>query len=256
MNISSSGFSLTNFKLLIFIVIVILAGYFGYKYFSNNQKSTIITIDPDEGETKIKPVDTGGIVVPNTENTIYDSLKSGQKETKTVNLLPEPEEPVNIKSTNAGIEESEDPLDAIFSKITNEDNVGITETSERNVVTTTMNDKDLPTNTTSKYSNLNITYVNESTSKQIKNNENQKHIGYRLQLVSVKTQHEAVQEWERLKRKHSKILGNSVVSYRKVNREHGKFFYLVLAGNYQTIHQARAACKKLSFRQQNCIIAK
>lgn len=78
--------------------------------------------------------------------------------------------------------------------------------------------------------------------------------GYKIQLASVKSEAEGMKEFDRIKRKHQKILANTAMTVKKMYHDNGKVFYLVMAGNYNNSGQAKAVCKKLSQRGQNCIV--
>ena len=104
---------------------------------------------------------------------------------------------------------------------------------------------------------LNIVKIAEKENKHISSVKsparNQKTI-YKIQLASMKSESLAIVEVARLKHKYLKVLGNSVISHKKVQQDSGKFFYIILAGDYPTLSKAKAACKKLSARQQSCMI--
>lgn len=107
---------------------------------------------------------------------------------------------------------------------------------------------------------LNIVKISQKNNTNKNNNlyqeklDNQHKGFYRLQLASVKSELEATQEGERIKKKYNKILLNATISVKKVPYDKGKFFYLALAGNYDSLSKAKTICKKLANNQQNCII--
>ena len=54
---------------IIMILFITLLGLFFYFKIQNSRE--IITLAPQEGETKRKPDDPGGIVIPNSDSLVY-----------------------------------------------------------------------------------------------------------------------------------------------------------------------------------------
>ncbi len=258
---------MANHVLIKIITFLIISGII-YLIYTNHYQNTdqIVTIHHDSSPIKVKPRDNGRIVIPNANNIIYENLQQ-KKIRKVITLQPEPEKPLNIaKQRVAHNDEELDPIDMIlFSIIEN----GKTKNDEeiKTVLSNKIKNKSvqkkflikpqsipvvqLPDNKDS----LNIIKVTEPRRKineiQLLNRLNQG--GYKIQLASVKSESEANIERERIKKKYARIFTKTNISIKKVQSHKGNFFYLVLAGNYQNISQAKIICKKLS-DQQSCII--
>ncbi|WP_341754862.1 SPOR domain-containing protein [Candidatus Tisiphia endosymbiont of Dioctria rufipes] len=263
---------MTNRTLLLLIILSIISGitYLVYTNYSQNS-GQVVTIYPDPSPTKIKPQDSGGIVIPNANNIIYESLQQ-KKTNKPVILQPEPEKPLNIaKQKLAESDEELDSIDTILFSIVETDQAKYekhkdeegAETILPNIIKNDLvqkenliEQKSVPiVQQSNNKTGLNVIKVTESHRKIDETQLNKSNQGsYKIQLASVKSESEANQEGERIKKKYAKILNNTVVNIKKIQSSTGSFFYLVLVGNYQSISQAKAICKKLSDNQQGCII--
>lgn len=256
--------------LRIIILLFILSGVTYLVYTNYNQESgQVVTIYHDQSPTKVKPQDSGGIVIPNANNIIYENLQQ-KKISKPIILQPEPEKPLNItrqQSVQNG--EDIDSIDTILFGIIETDQVKYekdklskneegTEIILPNTIKNepVQNESLIEQQPDSNKAGLNIIKVTEQRRKidetQLLNKSNQG--GYKIQIASVKSESEANQEGERIKKKYAKILNNTMINIKRVQSNKGSFFYLVLVGNYQNINQAKAICKKLSDNQQGCII--
>ncbi|WP_375331511.1 SPOR domain-containing protein [Candidatus Tisiphia endosymbiont of Oplodontha viridula] len=259
---------MTNRTLLLLIIFSIISGitYLVYTNYSRNS-GQVVTIYPDPSPTKIKPQDSGGIVIPNANNIIYESLQQ-KKTNKPVILQPEPEKPLNIaKQKLAESDEELDSIDTILFSIVETDQAKYekhklskdeeeTETILPNIIKNDLVQKEnLIEQQSNNKAGLNVIKVTESHRKIDETQLNKSNQGgYKIQLASVKSESEANQEGERIKKKYAKILNNTVITIKKVQSDKGNFFYLILVGNYQSISQAKVICNKLSDNQQGCII--
>ncbi|WP_425364044.1 SPOR domain-containing protein [Candidatus Tisiphia endosymbiont of Hybos culiciformis] len=264
------------FRIIIFLSILSGITYLVYTNYNQDSGGQVVTIYHDQLPTKVKPQDSGGIVVPNANNIIYENLQQ-KKVSKAIILQPEPEKPLNItKQQSVQSNEDIDSIDTILFDIIETDQVRYekhklskneegTEIILPNIIKNEPVQKEnlieqqtvpVAPQPNSNKVGLNIIKVTEPRRKiddtQLLNKSNQG--GYKIQIASVKSESEANQEGERIKKKYAKILNNTVINIKKVQSNKGNFFYLVLVGNYQNINQAKAICKKLSDNQQGCII--
>ena len=46
----------------------------------------------------------------------------------------------------------------------------------------------------------------------------------------------------------------AIKTTKKVKYDDGKFFYLILAGDYGSLSQAKTVCKKLAYNKQSCVL--
>lgn len=261
-------------KIMLFGVMIISISYLVYRYYDQDNRQVMV-IYPDLLPTKIKPQDSGGILLPNSNNIIYENLRQ-KKVNRNVVLQPEPEKPLNITQHKVACNIDEvDSIDNILSNIIkidkttsqeanklkeNENTIILPETiksSTEDQIATASLGESITQTTSQNQIGLNIVKLTETHRKidEIALN-NQKPGGYQIQLASVKSESEANHEGERLKKKYTKILNDKIIKIKKVKSGNGNYFYLLLMGNYDNISQAKAVCKKLATYQQNCIITK
>ncbi|MCC8369652.1 MAG: SPOR domain-containing protein [Rickettsia endosymbiont of Oxypoda opaca] len=235
------------FKIFIIIIILLTAGYFFYHYHYNNKP--VITIYPDGSPAKIKPQEIENTKPFKIGGSIYENLASQKTLIKDAKLLPEPEKPININSRRRTDEKIEDLLTDFSTGVDQFDK--ISDLIPLNDMPGDIVDSPkIEENTTG----LNIIKINRENAKIKQPQDYNKVEGYKIQLASVKSEAEAVEEGERIKKKFIKILKNANITTKKVKYDDGKFFYLVLAGDYKSLAQAKAICKKLSYQQQSCVL--
>lgn len=214
-------------KICLVCLIFISTIYFAYQYYQNSKP--VITIYPDELPTKIKPSVIENNQIAAIHSTIYENLVAKDTNIKTVKLLPDPEKPMNIDSRNQS--QSDESFDEISNLI------ALIE----------------PSNNSKNETDLNIIRL-EKVSKANNTKNYNNYENYKIQLGSVKSEAEAIKEGERIKKKFPKILKNVVITTKKVKYDDGKFFYLILAGDYGSLSQAKAVCKKLAYNKQSCVL--
>ena len=80
--------------------------------------------------------------------------------------------------------------------------------------------------------------------------------GYRLQLGAVKAPEMAKQEWDRIKRQNSDLVGALSVSVDRIDLGDRGVFYRIHAGPIADAAQAERLCGQLRQRGVGCILAK
>ena len=103
---------------------------------------------------------------------------------------------------------------------------------------------------------LKITRLSGENNKLYKLNKKSADSGYKIQLSSAWSEKEANNEWERIQMRHIKYLKNAQLVIKKVKTNNNRIIYLVMAGNYPSLNQAKLVCKKLVSSKQNCIVTK
>jgi hypothetical protein len=257
-------------KILVPTCFSLISVYLIYNVYDRNQQRELIIIYPDPSETKIKPLERGGIVIPNSDNIVYDTLNN-QQFSKKIILLPEPEQAIKLNNSQsqdnefgtvdemlAGLMPADIQNDKSSS---NELQVGDNIFDEELTIFEHIESppsSDIITEEAPTIKTLNVVKVTESSSKinKTKNIVSNSNDNYKIQLATVKSESQGLLEGERIKRKHLKILSNSNISVKKIRHDNGHFFYLVLAGDYSSLSKAKGTCKKLSSRQQPCMIFK
>ena len=80
--------------------------------------------------------------------------------------------------------------------------------------------------------------------------------GTRLQLGSVRSEDEARQEWERIKRKNADLLGTLSVTPIRADLGDKGIYYRVVAGPVADPAAAERICSELKQRSVGCIVAR
>jgi hypothetical protein len=234
------GYARGLLKIVFSIILIGVISYFVYNNYFASSIYEIITIYPDNTETKIKPLRTSEASLYSPDN-LTDFIKSKQHNyNKKIDLLPEPEQPLNIDFLfSRKQEEYLDPIDIIITDIV----TGNKEPSPITTKSSTIN------------SSLNITKVTEKTKELdktlIQNTVKHK---YKIQLASVKSEVEGIALWEKLKKRYPKLLGTDKMTMQKIKDNQGKFYYILLVNGYNNLNQAKNICKQLAKPQQRCTV--
>ena len=264
---------------ILLIFLLIIGGVIGYlvyiKFF--NTSNSIAILKPQYTEFKKKPQDAGGLVIANADSLVYEQLRFKNNSKVTHHILPEPEPPIQIiydqiksdkvfnsideiledigfyeKQSDTHIinNKLEDDLDAMPDLVKKEQ-----ELSDSLAISS--DKKEVANAEVNSITKLNVTKAPESAKKLDPNlkNRNQEG-GYKLQLATAFSEAEARKEWDITKQKYAKILQDADLILRKVEGKNERIFYLVMAGTYSSLSQAKLVCSKLSARHQNCIITK
>lgn len=252
--------------------------------------SDIPTLAPDDEIIKKRPDDPGGIVIPNSDSLVYEKLKSDLAKNRVINILPEPEQPIEIDRTQAAETSNAvqvvdmDSIDQILAKIEDEDPMSVLEeeskqaslnsqSSVENIEGSIMpNDiknadtssSDSEPNDTQNYdkvkianSNLNIIKSEQSRYKHSKTLESSlEQKSYKVQLATSLSLSDANKTWSEIQKRHGKILAGAKFLTKKIEGKKDRIFHLIMAGYYPTLNHAKLVCDKLISRKQNCIVVK
>ena len=257
---------------LVIIGALLLSYYLYTRHFSHINGNDII-IGEEQEEFKRRPIDPGGIIIPHSNSLIYEKLKPASAIEAEVNLSSEPEEPLELNFRSPANDVAEyDSIDDILAKIDldGEDKSGMNVSSleiDANVnamPTSIIEDVGNVDNSTdenrgeaeSNIPQLKITRLSGENNKLYKLNKNSADSGYKIQLSSAWSEKEAKNEWERIQIRHIKYLKNAQLVIKKVKTNNNRIIYLVMAGNYPSLNQAKLVCKKLVSSKQNCIVTK
>jgi cell division septation protein DedD len=80
--------------------------------------------------------------------------------------------------------------------------------------------------------------------------------GYRLQLGAVRTEEAAKQEWQRLQRAQSDLLGKLSLTAARVDLGDKGIFYRIQAGPIADGAEAAQSCATLKSRNVGCVLVK
>jgi len=251
---------------------LLLSYYLYTRHFSHINGNDII-IGEEQEEFKRRPIDPGGIIIPHSNSLIYEKLKPANAPEAEINLSSEPEEPLELGFRSPAHDVAEyDSIDDILAKIDldGEDKpaVNVSSSEVDNTVNTeltrAMEDDGNIDNSTDEdkgegqanIPQLKITKLSGENNKLYKLNKNSADSGYKIQLSLAWSEKEAKNEWERIQMRHMKYLKNAQLVIKKVKTNNNRIIYLVMAGNYPSLNQAKLVCKKLVSSKQNCIVTK
>jgi len=242
--------------------------FFYSKYFMHSKNQDIVLSEEHE-EHKRKPVEAGGIVIAHSSSLIYEKLNPGSVVLSKVNVLPDSEKPIELdfKSNPKNMPEY-DSIDDILAKIelqaeeespqkeaVTPDNVVMPNSIDSSDELLHEQDATEPSNPLTE-NGLRITNLPEETNKLYNLNINSIDSGYKIQLSSAWSEKEAQNEWKKIQARHVKYLKNAELVIKKVKANNDKIIYLIMAGHYSSVAQAKLICKKLTQAKQNCIVTK
>lgn len=269
-----------NYSRYIFIGIAIkcalLLSYYLYTRHFVHANGKDIIIGEEQEEFKRRPIDPGGIIIPHSNSLIYEKLKPANALEAEINLSPDPEEPIDVGLRSHANDVAEyDSIDDILAKIDLDGegkpvkNVPSLESDNAiNAITTKLaynmedeeNDDNNPEVTREQpetnIPKLKITRLSGENNKLYKLNKDSADSGYKIQLSSAWSEKEAKNEWQRIQMRHMKYLKNAHLIIQKVETNNNRIIYLVMAGSYPSLNQAKLVCKKLVSSKQNCIVTK
>ncbi|WPX98228.1 SPOR domain-containing protein [Candidatus Megaera polyxenophila] len=266
-----------NYSRYIFIGIAIkcalLLSYYLYTRHFVHANGKDIIIGEEQEEFKRRPIDPGGIIIPHSNSLIYEKLKPANALEAEINLSPDPEEPIDLGFRSHANDVAEyDSIDDILAKIdldgedksaANVSSAAVDDTLNA-VPTSIIEDGGNADNSTdenkgeaeSNIPQLKITRLSGENNKLYKLNKDPADSGYKIQLSSAWSEKEAKNEWQRIQMRHMKYLKNAHLIIQKVETNNNRIIYLVMAGNYPSLSQAKLVCKKLVSSKQNCIVTK
>ena len=211
--------------------IFILLSFLWYNHSVTNSEPPLLKAD--HSPKRVKPDNTDNNIISNDDN-IYDTLKNPTDSTKKVNLIPEPETPINISALQKTAPQ-EDAIDSIISGIVDgeekqHESKEVSENKALNIVTIA---DDKPTKTN----------IEHSHKKE-----------YYIQIASTRSKDQANKEWLRVSKMQSKLLtglGHKIVKYELGN---SGIFYQLLVGPIVNSSHTKLVCKKLVNAKMNCVI--
>lgn len=247
----------------VFLLLMILL----YFFYPSMNKEVVILLS-DEGPTKIKPKDPGGVVVPHADSSVYDTLDAAHAMHDRVYVVPDPENPIEIDRKSASDQpQFLDSIDEILANIENYEEAASSEElngdagyimpnllpGKQAKIASEHDDKMILVSGTK----LRVFKAQEdrykvSEASAVLSGNN----GYKIQLSSANSAGDAEAQWKSIKARHAKVLKSANLIVKKVEGKNDRIFFLVMAGNYPSLNHAKMVCKQLVARKQNCIVTK
>jgi len=188
-------------------------------------------IRADERPTKVKPEQPGGMEIPDQDKLIYNPTRKVVE-----HLLAPAEKPMPRPAPSSS------PTDAARSSTGAMPGASSTPENRPAVTQTAQPQQQAATS--------------PSKAAQAPSSPSKPAAGTRLQLGSLRSEDAARQEWERIKRKNSDLLGN--LSATPVRAELGDkgVYYRIQAGPIADLAAAERICGELKQRNIGCILAR
>ena len=217
------------------LVVVLFAGGMWYAYLLGTRHAggpgieNVPLIRADASPTKVKPEKPGGMEVPDRDKLIYT-----QKRAAVEHLLPPPEKPIP-RPAGPGAPTAQSgapplPLGSPAATATASSTASAVIPPVKTVATSNGAAKPAA--------------VQPSPAKVN---------GTRMQFASVRSEEEAIQEWNRIKRANSDLLGDLSATPVRADLGDKGVFYRVLSG---PVADAARVCHELNQRNFGCIVAR
>jgi hypothetical protein len=219
------------------VVVALFAGGMWFAYLQGMRHAVggsggedVPLIRADARPTKVKPEKPGGMEVPDRDKLVYT-----QKRAAVEHLLPPPEKPMP-RPTPPGPGTSAVPPETARSA------------TGPATAATAASSAAATTNPPGKVAAATVA-PKPATLPQSPAKAN----GPRIQLASVRSEEAALQEWNRIKRANSDLLGNLSATPVRVDLGEKGIFYRVLSG---PVADADRVCRELNQRNVGCVIAR
>lgn len=220
-------------------------------------------IQAQEGPSKIRPENPGGMKVPNRDKEVFSRLETEKQAGKVERLLPAPEKPMTPPPPPAPGELSKmEPAagaktpEAIAPSGTSTSSA-LPAAPKTAPVTASRVVKQLaatpPKAPPVKPSVKQVTPVVKKTTVARRTPSGR----YRVQISSLRSQSAVQKSWAALRKRHSDLLGRLSLSIETATLSGGRgTYYRMQAGPFASRAQATAMCASLKKRKQSCIVVR
>ena len=221
-----------------FAVVAAIAGLGGYVYQETTAPavSELPLIEADDSPTKHRPAEPGGMVIPNQDKLVYETLGDESNLDKIERLLPPPEEPMPppepVAPPTVVEPVPEAPVAPMPEPAIVAPSVPIEEQAPIPSPKPVVQPPPTPTVTATPLA------------------------GYRIQLAALRGRADAEAAWRRLKRANGDLLGALEAEVTRVDLADKGIFYRLRAGPLASAAKAGALCQRLKARNLDCLVVK
>ena len=257
-SLSSTTSGHSGLKIFIFVALFGLMSVSGLTWFALNQGELIIgnnnvpLVKADTSPVRLKPVNPGGLKVPNQDRLIFKNLEIANPSKLEIpeKLIPRPEQPIATSSDTKRIGNTikEKVLEdraatPQIPKIKSSQGDGGLSKIKKSEKHKNLKDKTKVTNKDAK---------KDEQKASIKNRE----LGaYRIQLASLAKRQAAEKFLKNVRTKNATLLGGMTGRVMKINLKSRGIFYRV-QGDLSSREQAEKKCKILRSRKQACLVVR
>ena len=217
-----------------FAVVAAIAGLGGYVYQETTAPAIgeLPLIEADDSPTKHRPAEPGGMVIPNQDKLVYETLGDERNLDKIERLLPPPEEPMPPPEPTAPPTVVEPVPEAAPEPAVVAPSVPVEEQAPIPAPKPVVQPPPAPTVTAAPLA------------------------GFRVQLAALRSRADAEAAWRRLKRANGDLLGALEVEVTRVDLAYKGVFYRLRAGPLASAAKAGALCVRLKARDLDCLVVK
>ena len=240
-----------NIKLFFTLVALTIAGGGGAWYFYGQRLAggddAAPLIRAAVGPVKVRPDNPGGMVVPDRDKLVYDRMQ-GLENRPVERLLPPPEVPL----APPGAETAEKAAPALTPPPAPAPESAARPTTKE--VLAAKPPSPPPPALEAAVKKLTTATKPETLMARATEPPKAQASVYRVQLAAVRTPERAREEWGRLQKKHSTLLGLLTMSLTRADLGTKGVFYRLRAGPLATQSAARELCDELAKRKVGCLI--
>ena len=212
-------------------------------------------IKAQEGPSKIRPENPGGMKVPNQDKEVFSRLENGKSIGGVERLLPPPEKPMT-PPVPPGASAPEDVAEASPSAGGNGGSANGNLGGSLKITSPPAAARDVTplTEAPTSMSVAKNTFVSKSKPKA---KPSVKTRLYWAQVASLKSRSAVNKNWATLKQKYPNLLRNMGLKIQKVTLGGGRgTYYRMQAGPLASNARATALCSSLNKRKQSCIVVR
>ena len=224
-----------------FAVVAAIAGLGGYVYQETTAPAVgeLPLIEADDSPTKHRPAEPGGMVIPNQDKLVYETLGDERNLDKIERLLPLPEEPMPPPEPVAPPAAVEPAPEAPATPAPEP-------MPEPAVVAPADEPPPVPAPKP----------VVEPAPAPEPSVAAAPIPGFRIQLAALRSRADAEAAWRRLKRANGDLLGALEAEVARVDLADKGIFYRLRAGPLASAAKAGALCARLKARNLDCLVVK
>lgn len=250
------GIAALGGALLVLLIVAFVLGL------SDEERVEPIVIEEDTVVIKEKPVNAGGMDVPDRDKTVYKRMRSEQVDSKIERLFPAEETPkvVNRPTTKEGLilgtPANREELEVLSVPAEEkEELVKVVETKTVEVVTKPAETAPKAT-TKAKTEPTKAAPDKTTTAKKPATAVKTENGTWGVQLISLSSNAAAEKEWPKILKAHSALLSGYTHRVVQVQIPGKGTYYRLVVGSFKTKDEAKNLCDKLKTRKQVCTVIK
>lgn len=201
-------------------------------------------IQAQEGPTKVRPENPGGMQVPYQDKEVFTRLTAEKQPDHVERLLPPPEQPIKVPLPMA--------VNPKIPAVPPKKNV-VVSPEKKGELRVNLKPESSPNIPKTKSSVQSETKKTQTTKTQLKFAEGV----YRIQIASLRSETAIRKKWLLLRAKHKDLLGNLKLTIERAALGGGQgIFYRMQASPLASRREAAALCAKVKKRKLGCFVVR